>query len=87
VLSEVINGLPEYQNSAPALSDDMDNTYAFLATMPPAALDALMGTRRVYIESAFDEMAKQYGSIDAYIRNELGMDEARVAQLKTHFLE
>lgn len=87
VLSEVINGLPEYQNAAPALSDDMDSNYAFLANMPPAALDALMGTRRVYIESAFDEMTKQYGSVDAYIRDELGMDEARIAQLKAHFLE
>lgn len=87
VLTEVINSLPEYQNEAPALDDDMDATYAFLATMPPAALDALMGTRRVYIESAFDEMTKQYGSVDAYIRDELGMDDARIAQLKAHFLE
>lgn len=87
VLTEVINSLPEYQNEAPALSDDMDATYAFLAAMPPAALDALMGTRRVYIETAFDEMAVQYGSVDAYIRNELGMDDTRIAQLQAHFLE
>ncbi len=87
VLSEVISSLPEYQNAAPTLSDDMDSSYALLASIPPAALDALMGTRRVYIESAFDEMTKQYGSVDAYIRSELGMDEAKVARLKSHFLE
>lgn len=87
VLSEVINDLPEYQNTAPALTEDVNSTYAFLAMMPPAALDALMGTRRIYIESAFDEMTKQYGSVDAYIRNELSMDDDRVAQLKAHFLE
>lgn len=87
VLSEVINELPEYQNAAPALSDNVDETYAFLASMPPTALDALMGTRRVYIESAFDEMNTQYGSVEAYIRDELGMDEANIAQLKAHFLE
>jgi protein-tyrosine phosphatase len=86
-LSEVISSLPEYQNAAPTLSDDMDSSYALLASIPPAALDALMGTRRVYIESAFDEMTKQYGSVDAYIRSELGMDEAKVARLKSHFLE
>ncbi|MDO8909444.1 MAG: tyrosine-protein phosphatase [Pseudohongiella sp.] len=87
VLSEVIAGLPEYQNSAPALDENMDSTYAFLANMPPAALAALMGTRRVYIESAFDAMTTQYGSVDAYIRDELGMDNARIEQLKANFLE
>jgi protein-tyrosine phosphatase len=87
VLSEVINSLPEYQNAAPALSDEMDSNYAFLANMPPAALDALLGTRRVYIESAFDEMTTQYGSVGAYIRDELGMDEIRIEQLKAYFLE
>lgn len=86
VLSEVINSLPEYRNEAPALSEDMDSNYAFLATMPAAALDALMGTRRSYIESAFDEMHNQYGSVDAYIRDELGMDDASIRQLQDYYL-
>lgn len=87
VLSEVIASLPEYQNAAPALDEDMDSNYAFLATMSPAALDALMGTRRVYIESAFDEMTRRHGSVENYIRDELGMDAGRLQQLKAHFLE
>jgi hypothetical protein len=32
-------------------------------------------------------MSTQYGSVEAYIRDELGMDEANIAQLKAHFLE
>lgn len=86
-LSETIASLPEHQNSAPALSDEMDESYAFLASMSPAALDALMGTRRSYIEAALEEMAVRSGSVDAYIREELGVSEQELQQLRSNFLE
>ncbi|MEX0739903.1 MAG: tyrosine-protein phosphatase [Pseudohongiella sp.] len=86
-LSETIASLPEYQTAAPALTDDMDETYSFLASMSPAALDALMGTRRAYIEAALDEMATRAGSVDAYIRNDLGVSEQDLQQLQATYLE
>lgn len=86
-LSETIASLPEYQNAAPALTDDMDESYAFLATMSPAALDALMGTRRSYIEAALEEMEARSGSVDAYIRDELDVSESDLQQLRSNFLE
>lgn len=87
VLSEVIASLPEQQSAAPALSEDMAEMYSFLANMPADALDALMGTRRHYIETAFDEMTVRYGSVDAYMEYELGITEQVRKQLQTQYLQ
>jgi len=86
-LSEVIAALPEYQGSAPALNEPADNNYEFLSRMPAPALDALMGTRRSYIESAFDEMSRQYGSVDNYISQALQMSEQDIETLRALYLE
>lgn len=86
-LSEAIAGLPEYQNAAPALDEGTDESYAFLANLPPAALDALMGTRAGYLEAALDEMTQRAGSVDAYIRDELGVSEQELQQLRANYLE
>ncbi|ALO45010.1 tyrosine-protein phosphatase [Pseudohongiella spirulinae] len=86
-LSEVIASLPEYQGSAPALNEPADNNYEFLSRMPEAALSALMGTRRSYIETAFDEMSRQYGSVDNYISQALQLSAQDLATLRANFLE
>ncbi len=86
-LSEAIAGLPEYQSAAPALDEGTDESYAFLASMPPAALDALMGTRPAYLEAALDEMTQRAGSVDAYIRNDLGVSDQELQILRARYLE
>lgn len=86
-LSEAIAGLPEYQTAAPSLEEGTDASYAFLAQLPPAALDALMGTRAGYLQAALDEMTQKSGSVDAYIRNDLGVSEQDLQQLRAIYLE
>ena len=90
-LSEAILTDPRFANSAPALdeqmSDEQNAQYAALAQLPQPAIAALMGTRPIYLETAFDEMTKQYGSVDAYIKDGLGVSEEEIAALRGRLLE
>jgi len=47
----------------------------------------LMGVEPAYLQSAFDTMEKQYGSIDNYLREALGVDDEFRAQLRARYLE
>ena len=48
----------------------------------PEALHNLMGVLPEYIDTFFAEVTQDYGSIDAYLAQRLGVDEARKARLR-----
>ena len=48
---------------------------------------ALIEVRREFLQAAFDEMIKEYGSREAYIRHGLGVTKARQKRLQRRFLE
>ncbi len=50
-------------------------------------LMAVLAVREEYLEAAFDEIRSQYGSIDQYFSEALGVTEARRRQLQDTFLE
>lgn len=64
-----------------------DPASAFLSDLPEPAIEALMGTRPVYIEAAFDEMQQRHGSVENYIREALGVSDAQLRTLRTLYLE
>lgn len=86
-LSEVILNLPEQQNSLASMTAHSDGNYSMLAMLPEASINALMGTRRIYIETAFDEMTQNYGSVEAYIKEGLGVSEQDLETLRVLYLE
>ncbi len=47
-----------------------------------AALSNLMGVRPEYIATYFSEIERDHGSVDAYLCDSLGVDEARKARLR-----
>lgn len=51
-----------------------------------AYLEPVMTVRPEYLQAAFDEMDKRYGSFDAYIRQGLGMTDAQVAAFRDKYL-
>ena len=51
-----------------------------------ANLEPVMTVRPEYLQAAFDEMDKRYGSFDAYIRQGLGMTDADVAAFRNKYL-
>lgn len=52
----------------------------------PEALHNLMGVLPEYIETYFAEVTRDYGSIDAYLAQRLGVDEARKLRLRARLV-
>ena len=63
---------------------------AMFAHMTPAQaanVEPVMTVRRAYLEAAFAEVDRRYGSFTAYLDQALGLDAAAVSRLKARFLE
>jgi protein tyrosine/serine phosphatase len=52
----------------------------------PEAIRNLMGVRPEYIETYWSKVTRDHGSIDAYLAQTLGVDDARKARLQERFL-
>ena len=53
------------------------------ASIPPA----ILGVKKEYLEAAFDEMEKQFGGIEKYFADGLGIDAAGQDALRRLYLE
>jgi len=47
----------------------------------------VLGVERAYLQAAFDEIQKDYGSFDEYRRQALGFDDAETAAFRQLALE
>jgi protein-tyrosine phosphatase len=52
----------------------------------PDLLDPLLGVQKAYLDAAFDEVQKEYGSFDRYLRAGLGLDGLTLAKLRLQLL-
>jgi len=48
---------------------------------------AMMAAKKEYLDGTFDAIKKQYGSIDNYLKTQIGLDDEKIALLKKKFLE
>ena len=48
---------------------------------------SMNGARAEYLAATFDAIRRQYGSIDNYLQQQLGLDQQRLALLRQKFLE
>ena len=53
----------------------------------PEQVRPVLGVEREYLEAAFDEIQKDYGSFDAYRRTALGLDDEKTAAFRQLALE
>ena len=53
----------------------------------PEQIRPVLGVERAYLEAAFDEIQKSYGSFDSYRRQALGFDDAETAAFRQLALE
>jgi protein-tyrosine phosphatase len=53
----------------------------FSASTPPELLQFVMTAQPSYLEAAFDQMRRSFGSIDAYLAQALGLDDERRSNL------
>ncbi len=58
-----------------------------IALLPKEVSDALLAADPIYLLSAFNEIEKQYGSIDEYLSKELELTEEKKTVLKNLLLE
>ncbi|WP_296624106.1 tyrosine-protein phosphatase [Rhizorhabdus sp.] len=57
------------------------------APIDPANLEPVLGVRRAYLDSAFAEVDRVYGSMDAYVRKGLGLSDAQIDMIRRKYLE
>lgn len=55
---------------------------AAMTALPADVAKPLLGVERAYLDAAFEQINKDYGSVDAYLDRELGVDAAAVARLR-----
>jgi len=66
-----------------------DKNLAAFSRMPPEAvsnLEPIFTVRAAYLDAAFDEVDRRYGSFDRYLRVGLGIDDEALARLRARFL-
>lgn len=56
-------------------------------TIAPDAVHPLVGVEPDFLKAAFGAMQKEYGSIDSYLTNGMGLTPERRKKLQTHLLE
>lgn len=59
----------------------------FPDTMDQEAQAAFGAAKREYLEAAFDEIHREHESLDAYVRDALGLSEAARENMRAHLLE
>jgi protein-tyrosine phosphatase len=86
-------GVPEdvvfddYLLSNDYLAEHTEETLAQTAAIiDPALLEPVLGVDATYLQASFDTVATEYGSIDAYFTEGLGLDQATLDQLEKEFL-
>lgn len=82
--------MADYLASNDYLRAKNEATIAMLARLPtPIArenLEPVLTVRAAYIEAAFAEVDKRYGSFDRYVREGIGLDDAAIDRLRTTLL-
>jgi len=67
----------------------VEKNRAMFSAMPPqqaAKLEPVFTVRAAYLNAAFDEVDKRYGSFDRYLKEGLGLDAPALARLRARFL-
>ncbi len=67
----------------------VEKNRAMFSAMPAATaakLEPVFTVRAAYLNAAFDEVDKRYGSFDRYLKEGLGLNDAALARLRVRFL-
>lgn len=59
---------------------------AAMSALPADVAKPLLGVERAYLDAAFEQINKDYGSVDAYLAQELGVDATARKRLRKRML-
>jgi protein-tyrosine phosphatase len=74
-------------NGAPGMESLQANLSSPLAKLPPEVAAPLVGVDGSYLDTAFAQMKADYGSVENYMKQELGVGPEQIAMLKARMLE
>lgn len=60
--------------------------YAGIAALPPEVQAVMGGVDGSYLDAAFDQLRKDYGSVEGYLQAELGVGPRQIAALRRNLL-
>lgn len=70
-----------------AMLADRNPHYATLLAADPGALDPVLTADETYLELAFDEIMRSFGSFDAYLARHLEVGPAELDKIRAHLLD
>ncbi|MFZ2870387.1 tyrosine-protein phosphatase [Zavarzinia sp.] len=85
IFAEYLRSLDAFDALAASLAGWLDAHGLGADAVDPALLRPLIGVDRDYLEAAFAAIEAEHGSIDAYCRLRLGVDEATAQGLRRRF--
>ena len=72
----------------PMSAEEMeDQPYAFLAQMPREMIRPLLRSNPEYIKGTFAYLDREYGGVEGYLKEELGIDARELAAIRANLLE
>jgi protein-tyrosine phosphatase len=74
-------------NGAPGMETLQANLLGPLAALPPEVAAPLIGVDGSYLDTAFAQIRQDYGSVENYMQQELGVGPREVARLRARMLE
>ena len=74
------NGAPGMETLAGSLSPGLNR-------LPPDVAAPLIGVEGVYLDNAFEQLRKDYGSVEGYMQQELGVGPGEIAALRKRMLD
>ena len=79
----------DYMHSNELLAEKNEEELAELAKygIDPALIEPLLTVRTSYLDAAFDQIKRDYGTFDAFLTQGLGIDAATQAALRTRLLQ
>ncbi|MGE3692958.1 MAG: tyrosine-protein phosphatase [Novosphingobium sp.] len=73
-------------NGAPGMDNLRRDLSAPSAALPPDLMKPLAGVEGAYIDATFDQLRKDYGSVERYLQTELGVGPRQIAALRRNLL-
>lgn len=67
-------------------SQDIE-AFAPFASLPTEVLEPLLASDPAYIEAAFTAIREKYGSVENYVRKELGITDGQISKIRSTLLE
>jgi protein-tyrosine phosphatase len=78
--------MQDYLLSNSALDMDRLLADAGLNALPADAIKPLLDVEPAYLDAAFEQIDKDYGSVENYLKRELGVDRAAIQRLRQRML-